>query len=546
MLHIVPTTVGDALDKAAARWGDKEGWVFERDRMTFNALQLKANRAARSLLHLGFMPGEVIATWLSNRSEWLVLQMACAKAGVILTGLNTRFKVEETRYVLERSDVRALFYTPRLLNIEFLDILERSFPGLTDKMAKGISDTRLPKLNLLVTVEQQRANGAIAFGEFLDLGDAVEDSALRERQRACQPLDPLLMKFTSGSTGFPKGVLVQHLEAMFWSASIYDAMGIGVDDAVLNTQPFYHAGGSCGALTAPLSLGCKVVSPEIYEPERVMQLIEQERCRARSGSAAMYLMEMDHPRFKAFDLSSLESAWCVAPPAVFERIRREMGIENLIQPFGATEAGGTCSRVGESWDVRTGSCGKALPGTEIRIIDSTSQNSLPAGGVGEIAFRGWWSMLGYFKQPLESAAVRDADGWVRTGDLGFLDKDGNLHCVGRLKDTIRPGGENTSAREIEAFLLTHQAVQQVAVFGVPDARLGEVVMAVIEVKKSHRLSEADLIAFCRGQIATFKIPRHVRFTNDWPMTGSGKIQKFALRERYLESVTAPVPTEGPS
>jgi fatty-acyl-CoA synthase/long-chain acyl-CoA synthetase len=533
VLEIVTITVGDALDRAAEQWGDREGWIFDRERITFRGLRRDADRAAKSLIHLGFAPGDVVATWMSNRPEWLVMQMACAKTGVILMGLNTRFKVEETRYILERGDVRALFFMPHMLSIDFLAILERAFPGLAATVKRGETHSGVPTLRLLVDLDatEQAPN---SFAAFLEYGKVTSDGALRERQRLCRPMQPVLMKFTSGSTGFPKGVLVHHLEALYWGASIYDAMGIEEGDAVLNTQPFYHAGGSCGAVTAPLSLGCKVVTPEIYSPESALRLVEREQCKARSGSAAMYLTEMDHPKFRSFNLSSLKAAWCVGPPAVFERIRREMGIPGLIQPFGATEAGGTCSRVADPWEVRSGSCGKPFPGTEVRIFDSVSHQEVPQGSVGEIGFRGWWCMLGYFKQPQE-AETREADGWVKTGDLGFLDGAGNLHCVGRIKDTIRPGGENTSAREIEAFLLTHRAVQQVAVFGVPDERLGEVVMAVVEVRKGECLTDLELIEFCRGQIAAFKIPRYVRFTTDWPMTGSGKIQKYVLRERYVNS-----------
>jgi fatty-acyl-CoA synthase/long-chain acyl-CoA synthetase len=533
MLDIRLITVGDALDQAAQKWGDTEGWVFEDARFTFNQIRAGANRVAKALMGLGLGQGDVIATWMSNRPEWLLLQMACAKTGIILTGLNTRFKTEETRYVLERGNVFALFYMPRFLNIDFLSILRDAIPGIENHVRGKARSPRVPNLRYLIEFDSPVSDSAISFAEFLSGGDAVSDASLVEAQRRQVPQDPVLMKFTSGTTAFPKGVLVHHLEALYWSAGLYSCMGVEAGEPVLNTQPFYHAGGSCGSLTAPLTLGCKVVTADYYEPERVLRLIEREKCVARTGSAAMYLMEIEHAKFSSFDLSSLRAAWCVGPPAVFERIRAAMGIEDMVQAFGATEAGGTCSRVGETWKARTTTCGRPLPGTEIRIVDPVTHQPLPVLGRGEIAFRGWWHMIGYFNQPEETAKVSDSDGWIRTGDLGFLDEEGSLHFVGRLKDTIRSGGENVAAQEIEAFLLTNPAIRQVAVIGVPDDRLGEVVMAVIEVKAAHRLSEADVIEFCTGAIANYKIPKYVRFTNEWPMTGSGKIQKFALRERLV-------------
>ncbi len=464
-----------------------------------------------------------------------MLQMACAKTGVILSGLNTRFKIEETRFVLQRGGVSALFYTPHFLNIDFLEILSAALPGI-ERHETGQANPLVPNLKYLIEFDAPAVGNALTFAEFIDAGRNVREEDRLEAQRRVEPRQAALMKFTSGTTSFPKGVLVHHLEALYWSASLYSAMEVKAGEAVLNTQPFYHAGGSCGAVTAPLTLGCKVVTPDYYEPERALSLIEREKCVARSGSAAMYLMEMDHPRFKEFDLSSLRAAWCVGRPAVFERIRREMGVSGLIQPFGATEAGGTCASLGDDWETRINSCGRALPGTEVRIVDPVTQKPLPANETGEMSFRGWWGMIGYFGQPEETAKVVDADGWIRTGDLGVMDDLGNLRCIGRLKDTIRPGGENVSAQEIEAFLLTHPAIHQVSVLGVPDDRLSEVVMAVIEVRNGHELTTEDVIGFCKKNIATYKVPRHVRFTQDWPMTGSGKIQKFALRERYLGSL----------
>jgi fatty-acyl-CoA synthase/long-chain acyl-CoA synthetase len=513
-----PTTVGAALDAAAARWGDAEGWTFEDERVSFNALRERADAAAKALLGLGLGAGDIVATWMPNRPEWLTLQMACAKAGVVLTGLNTRFKVEEVRYALEHSGAKAVFYTPLFLDIDFRAILAAAGP--------------LPALRHRFELHGAPQAPAQGWEAFLALGGGVPSGQLSEREAAQVPADTVLLKYTSGTTSFPKGVLINHLEALYWGAAIFDRMGVQQGEAVLNTQPFYHAGGSCGALTVPLTLGCRIVSPLVYNAARVLELIERERCAARTGAAAMYIMEMADPAFRQHDLSSLRAAWCVGPPAVFERIRSEMGVQGLVQPYGSTEVGGTCASIDDPMEKRIGTCGRPLPGTEIRIVAPDTARVLAAGETGEICQRGWWRMNGYYRQPEETAKVMLDEGWVRSGDLGFLDEEGFLHFAGRLKDTIRPGGENVSAAEVEAYLLRHPAVRQVAVIGVPDERLGEAVMAVVEPRDGAVLDAAVIIEYCRGSIASYKVPRHVRITHDWPMTGSGKIQKFELRRRY--------------
>jgi fatty-acyl-CoA synthase/long-chain acyl-CoA synthetase len=278
-----------------------------------------------------------------------------------------------------------------------------------------------------------------------------------------------------------------------------------------------------------------MVIPEYYAPERVLELIERERCVSRTGMPTMYLREMQLPNFRSYDLSSLKSGWTIAPPAVVDRIRMEFPLEGLLQLYGTTEAGSTCADLGDPWDVRRKSSGRPLPGTHFSIVDADTGIDCPAGTTGEIRVAGWRCLLGYVGGSGEDQ-VFDERGRFRTGDLGHLDASGELYFDGRLKDMIKPGGENVAALEVEMFLLQHPAVHQAAVVGVPDDDLGEAVMAIIEVTEGHTLSEADLIAYCRGRIANFRIPRHVRFVAEWPMTGSGKLLKRELRERYVNEL----------
>lgn len=314
---------------------------------------------------------------------------------------------------------------------------------------------------------------------------------------------------------------------------LFANMGVGEGDPVLNTQPFYHIGGSCGALPTPLTLGCRMVIPEFYDAERVMQLIEQERCIARTGFAAMYIMEMNHPSFGRYDLSSVRAGWCSGTKEMLEKVRAEMGIEGLMLTYSSTEVGGTASHYTDPWEQRSTSAGPPLKGTELRIIDPETGSEMPRGEQGEIVMRGWWKMNGYLKQPEQTAKAIDGDGWVHTGDRGFVDEAGCLHFVGRYKDMLKVGGENVSAEEVEGFLLSHPAIKQVAIIGAPDPRLDEVPMAIVELREGAALTAEELVGYCSSRMANFRVPRHVRFVTDWPMTGSGKIMKPKLREIFL-------------
>jgi fatty-acyl-CoA synthase/long-chain acyl-CoA synthetase len=319
---------------------------------------------------------------------------------------------------------------------------------------------------------------------------------------------------------------------------LFANMDVGVGDAVMNTQPFYHIGGSCGALPTPLTLGCRMVIPEYYEAERVMQLIERERCVARTGFAAMYIMEMSHPRFRAYDVSSVRSGWCSGTREMLEKVRAAMGIPYLMLTYSSTEVGGTASRWTDSWEQRSTTAGRPLVGTEHERVDPETGAAMPPREPGAILMRGWRQMNAYLNQPEQTAKTIDAEGWVHTGDRGFIDRGGCLHFVGRYKDMLKVGGENVSAEEVEGMLLTHPAVKQAAVIGAPDPRLDEVPMAIVELAEGAAASADEIIAYCASRMAGFRVPRHVRFVREWPLTGSGKIQKPKLREVYLAEFRA--------
>ena len=427
----------------------------------------------------------------------------------------------------------ALVYSPSFLSIDFRHLVREAASGLEPAADSRVLATALPRLRHIVELGDDVCAPALSWDDFIAKGKDYAKGQLSEIRRAQQPSDPMLLQYTSGTTAFPKGALLNHTFVLNYGPIAYLRLGVRPGESVLNTQPFYHAGGTCGALPVPLTIGCRMVSPEYYEAERVLELIQRERCVARGGFAAMFLMEMKHPRFGEYDVSSLRAAWCAGPREVLEQIHESMGLEGLTQLYGSTEGGGTCGALSEPWEVRVGSHGRPCEGTEIAIADPTEGGLLPTGVTGEILTRGWWQMNGYLKQPEETAKVMRPGGWVASGDLGFIDDQGYLHYVGRLKDMVRPGGENVSAEEIEAYLMRHPDIHQVAVVGAPDDRLGEAVAAIVECRSDVELSEQDVISFCRGRIANYKVPKYVVFVREWPMTGSGKIQKNVLKETYF-------------
>lgn len=530
---IMEMCIGDALDAAALKWGEQIGWVFEDQRFSYRQMKEGADRVARALLASGIGQGDVVAVWMPNLAHFALLEFACAKIGAIIGAINTRSKTFEVEHFLKHSEAKLLVMVDRFLKHDFVATLDAVCPADARSAGGDVAEGRCGPLRKVISVSAQPDERAQAWDAFVELGDTVTADALANVQRQQKPDDPILIQYTSGTTSLPKGALCNHRYVLNFGGVLMQRLGMEAGDAFLNTQPFYHVGGSCGAVPAPLTIGCTVVSAEYYEVERILTLIERERCVARSGYGAMYIMEMNHPRFREFDLSSLQAGWCVGTPELMARVRDEMHIPGLLQIYGATEVGGTSAWVDDSWDARSRSCGTPIHGTELKIVDPVTGATLPAGEIGEICMRGWWKMNGYLRQPAETAKTIDADGWVHTGDLGRLDAHGYLYFSSRLKDMLKIGGENVSAQEVEAVLLGHPRIAQAAVIGAPDERLTEVVMAIVEPRHNEAVTEAEIIAYCAERMANFRVPRYVRITETWPLTDSGKIQKHKLREQYL-------------
>ncbi len=537
-LQVREECLGEAVDKAAARWGDAVGWLFEDRPVSFREMQESVDRVARAFLAAGVKRGEIVATWMPNRAEFVEIEFALAKIGAIVVAINTRFKSFELAHILKRSGAVMLIMEERFLKHDYAAVLREL------SISPGGAAPDFPQLRSLVSLARPASPGFVSWDDFVAGGAAVPRSALAERQRACRWSEAVILQYTSGTTAAPKGALLNHRYVLNVGQFVFGMMGVREGEAVLNTQPIYHIGGSCSAVPAPLSLGCRMVIPEFYEAGRVLELIERERCVARTGFPAMYIMEMDHPRFPQTDLSSLRTGWSGGTPEFLKKVSEAFGIPGLMLTFSSTEVGGTGSWYDDPWEQRTTSAGRPLPGTELMIADPETGKEVPAGQHGEILMRGWWQMNGYLGDPVETAKAIDSQGWSHTGDLGYVDETGCLHFVGRIKDMLKVGGENVSAEEVEGVLVSHPAIRQAAIIGMPDPRLEEVPLAVVELQPGAKLTESEIIDYCAERMANFRVPRAVRFVTAWPLTGSGKIMKYALRETLLPKAPQSVASVG--
>jgi fatty-acyl-CoA synthase/long-chain acyl-CoA synthetase len=517
----------EALAQAAARAPDHVGWVFGDERVTLSSMAQGSSRLASALAVQGVGPNDTVAVWLPNVPAWAHALFACSILGARLAAINTRAKALEAGHILRDSGAKVLLFRPGFLNIDYLDILREIYP---ERAATMNGSTAAREATCVLLLEGGTKDGPRLLESLPARASAAGASV--DGQRPAPDKEAVLIQYTSGSTTMPKGALLHHVDVLNFGYPICTRMGLGPGESFLNTQPFYHTGGSCGCLPVPLLLPCTMVIPEYYAPERVLQLIERERCVSRTGMPTMYLREMQLPNFRDYDLSSLRTGWTIGTPSVVDRIRAEFPLEGLLQLYGSTEAGSTCADPGDPWEVRRRSSGRPVPGTRFSIVDADTDIDCPVGTTGEIRVAGWRCLMGYTGAGNDDE-VFDSKGRFRTGDLGHFDAAGELYFDGRLKDMIKPGGENVAALEVEEFLMQHPAVRQAAVIGVPDDDLGEAVMAIIEVAEGHRLSEADVTAHCRGRIANFRVPKHVRFVSSWPTTGSGKLLKRELRDRYV-------------
>lgn len=523
--------LSDFLDRNAWERGAAEALVTEETRLTHAALREEARGVARSLLRLGIRRGDHIGLLTGNDEFWVKLFYGAALIGAVTVPVNTRFKPPEIAFALRQADCRAVFLRGRFLKLDFAAMLAEAEPAVRT----GLPGAALPLLRQAVVVGGNRPEAALSWEEFraVQASEAELDAAIA----AVTPDDPLLIQFTSGTTAYPKGVLLSHTNMLRNAFACAPRLGVAAEDRYLNCRPFFHVAGSTLSLLVCLVTGACMVTPPTFEPGTALRLLERERCTVTSGNDSIFQMLMAHPDFDRRKLH-LTKGWAAAGPLTMRRIMEEVGIRDLCWAYGLSEASPNVVLSDHREPVELRISGRARPhdGLEVRIADPATGAPLPPDTPGEIQVRGWSVTRGYYNNPEATAQAFTLDGWLRTGDLGALDAEGYLRLTGRLKDVIRVGGENVAPAEVEEVLLHHPAIAMAQVVGVPDPRLGEVCAAFVQLKPGRAATEAELLDWLRPQLANFRLPRHLRIVESFEpigMTASGKVQKVKLREHAL-------------
>lgn len=531
-MWIEKQTFGDLIDRAAARWPEREALWFQGRRWTFAEQRDEVDRAAKALIAAGVGPGDHVCLWLGNQPEFVFLFFAVAKIGAVLVPINTRFRTRDMAYIVTQSDATTVIAADRAHGVDYLGMLEELLPDLRTQDPAALAIEAAPRLRRVVILGAP-APGTLHWDHLLRAGEQVADAELARRSAVVDPDATVYIMYTSGTTGFPKGVMQGHNVVR----NIYDnanRLGVTNADVLLDYLPLFHAFAVYKALLMSPATGARHVLMPVFEAGEALRLIESERATMINGFDTHYKDLLEHPSFAERDVSSLRTGVCAAGMLSSEPIaRRAQKLMRTMSGYGMTEIGvgvtGTFLDTDE--ETRVTMSGWPLPGYEIKIVDPVSSAALPAGAVGEICVRGYQVMQGYYKKPEETAKTVDADGWLHTGDSGFLRDDGCLRFLGRYKDLLKVGGENVDPTEIEGLLLDDPRINHVAVVGLPDQRLSEVPVAFVIRQAGATLSEDDVLALCRGRVASFKCPRRVFFVDAFPMTGSGKIQKYLLRDQ---------------
>ena len=544
MAHEIERTIGGLLDDIAGKFPENDALVYpERGiRYSYREFNELCRRVAKGLLAMGIRKGDNIAIWAHNVPEWVILQLASAKIGAVLVTVNTAYKSAELEYLLKQSDSTTLFMVKSWKDTDYVATLTDVVPELPTAKPGELTSAKLPVLKTVVFIGQDTPAGMINFTRIIELGTEIPDSELAAVEATLHHHDVINMQYTSGTTGFPKGVMLTHHNLVNNGFNIGECMKFTEKDRLCIPVPFFHCFGSVLAVMASVTHGTTMVPVELFDPLKVLQTIEREKCTAVHGVPTMFIAELEHPEFAKYDLSSLRTgimAGSVCPIEVMKRAVKDMHLTEITSVYGQTESspGITQTRTEDSIELRVSTVGRALPGAEVKIIDIETGATLPPGKQGELCARGYMVMKGYYKMPEETAKVIDADGWLHTGDLAVMDENGYCKITGRIKQMIIRGGENIYPKEIEEFLYTHPKISDVQIYGVPDRKYGEQVMAAVILKKGVEMTEDEVREFCQGKIANYKIPKYVKFVDSYPMTASGKIQKFRLRDMAIKELS---------
>ena len=531
-------TIGDCLDQTTDRFPDHEALVVrhQRIRYTYRTFQAKVNECARALLSLGFAKGDRLGVWAPNCAEWTIVQFATSKIGVIQVNINPSYRLNEVKYALNQSGCKGLVTATQFKTSAYVDMLYELAPEWSTGTPGQLQSANLPHLRTVIRLHSAASPGMLSWTDLLQHADQTSDATLRAVQAGLSADEPINIQYTSGTTGYPKGATLSHHNILNNGYLVAQIMKFTEADRLVIPVPLYHCFGMVMGNLGCITHGATMIYPsEGFEPETVLQTVAEERATALFGVPTMFIAELDHPHFDQFDLTSLRTgimAGSPCPVEVMKKVNTRMHMHEVEIAYGMTETSpvSTQTRHDAPLDKRVGTVGRVLPHTEIKIVDPESGRTLPRGEKGELCTRGYCVMLGYWNDPERTAAAIDAARWMHTGDLATMDAEGYLNIVGRIKDMVVRGGENVYPREIEEFLYQHPSISDVQVIGVPDQKFGEEIMAWVQLKEGETCTKEEIISFCRDQIAHYKIPRYVKFTDKFPMTVTGKIRKVEMRE----------------
>ncbi len=540
MEKLIEITVGSLLDDMAKRYPDHDCALYtDRPfRKTYSEFNQLCNKVAKSFLKMGIKKGDHIAIWATNVPEWLVTLFASAKIGAVLVTVNTNYKVFELEYLLKQSDTNTLVLIDGFKDSNYIQIINELCPELKNSEPGNFHSEKLPYLKNVISVSAEKHPGMFNWDDIIEFGRDISDEELYNISNSLDCHDVINMQYTSGTTGFPKGVMLTHYNIINNGMCIGDCMHFTYADKLCIPVPFFHCFGLVLAIMACVTHGTTMVPIDYYSPIKVMNAIQSEGCTAVHGVPTMYIAMLEHPDFGKFDFSSLRTGIMSGSPCpikVMEAVVEKMNMKDITIPYGQTEASPVCTqtRIGDSLELRVSTVGRSLPFIECKIVDPETNQDLPDGVPGEFVARGYNVMKGYYKMPEATAQAIDADGWLHTGDLATRDENGYYKITGRIKDMIIRGGENIYPKEIEEFLYTLPEIKDVQVIGVPSKVYGEEIMACVILKEGCSLTEEQVKAAVKANMARHKTPKFVGFLDSFPMTASGKIQKYKMRENAI-------------
>lgn len=536
-MEYITDTLGQVLEKQVARHPDREFMVYpDRDlRFTYADFDRRVNKLAKGLLAIGLTKGDHLGIWATNVPDWLTLFFAAAKIGVVAVTVNTAYRLHELEYLVKQSDIKALCLIDGFRDNDYVAVINELVPELKSCERGRLESARFPRLKSVIFIGPEKHRGMYNSQELLLLGAHTSDEELARASAGLTCHEVINMQYTSGTTGFPKGVMLTHHNILNNGFSIGERQKFTEADRVCLTVPLFHCFGLVLGVMAIYTHGATVVALESFDPLLALASVQKERCTAIYGVPTMFIAELNHPMFAMFNLSSLRTgimAGSPCPMEIMKRVIADMRCRDITIAYGLTEGSPVTMQTStdDPIEMRVSTVGQRLPGIEVRIVNPETNTEVPPETQGEVVCRGYNVMKGYYQMPEATAQAIDADGWLHTGDLGTMDANGYFKITGRIKDTIIRGGENISPREIEEYLLRMEGVRDIQVAGIASPKYGEEVGAFVIRKDGATITEEDVRDFCRGKIADFKIPRHVFFVDAYPMTASGKIQKYKLRE----------------